>query len=73
VPVGGLDARPSSAVRGQEQQIAVLTDGRMSHPHRLDGLWGAACCSSADPPPGAHTEREDAQPKTSPSASYRES
>ena len=41
VPVGGLDSiAPFVALfAGQEQQIAVLTDGLMSHPRRLDGLW----------------------------------
>ncbi|HNV04133.1 MAG TPA: AAA family ATPase [Vicinamibacterales bacterium] len=41
VPIGGLDSIAPfvSLFAGQAQRIAVLTDGLMSHPRRLDGLW----------------------------------
>jgi len=41
VPIGGLDSIAPfvSLFAGQSQKIAVLTDGLMSHPRRLDGLW----------------------------------
>lgn len=41
VPVGGLDSiAPFAALFAEpSQKIAVLTDGLMSHPRRLEGLW----------------------------------
>jgi hypothetical protein len=41
VPVGGLNSiAPFVALfAGEAQTIAVLTDGLMTHPHRLDGVW----------------------------------
>jgi energy-coupling factor transporter ATP-binding protein EcfA2 len=41
VPIGGLDAiAPFAALFASEsQRIVVLTDGLMSHPRRLEGLW----------------------------------
>jgi energy-coupling factor transporter ATP-binding protein EcfA2 len=64
VPVGGLDSiAPFVALfAGQEQQIAVLTDGLMSHPHRLDGLWDRGMLQFGRIlRPALYTEREDAQ------------
>jgi len=41
VPIGGLDAiAPFAALFASEaQRIVVLTDGLMTHPRRLEGLW----------------------------------
>lgn len=41
VPIGGLDGiAPFAALFAEpSQKIAVLTDGLMSHPRRLEGLW----------------------------------
>ena len=41
VPIGGLDSiAPFAALFAEpSQKIAVLTDGLMSHPRRLEGLW----------------------------------
>jgi len=64
VPVGGLDSIAPfvSLFAGQEQQIAVLTDGLMSHPHRLDGLWDRGMLQFGRIlRPALYTEREDAQ------------
>ena len=64
VPVGGLDSiAPFVALfAGQEQQIAVLTDGLMSHPHRLDGLWERGILQFGRIlRPALYTDREDAQ------------
>jgi len=64
VPVGGLDSIAPfvSLFAGQEQQIAVLTDGLMSHPHRLDGLWDRGVLQFGRIlRPALYTEREDAQ------------
>lgn len=64
VPVGGLDSIAPfvSLFAGQEQQIAVLTDGLMSHPHRLDGLWDRGMLQFGRIlRPALYTDREDAQ------------
>ena len=64
VPVGGLDSIAPfvSLFAGQEQQIAVLTDGLMSHPHRLDGLWERGMLQFGRIlRPALYTDREDAQ------------
>ncbi len=41
VPIGGLDAIAPFATlfATQSQRIVVLTDGLMTHPRRLEGLW----------------------------------
>ncbi|MEK6630485.1 MAG: AAA family ATPase [Acidobacteriota bacterium] len=41
VPIGGLDSiAPFAALFASDsQKIAVLTDGLMTHPRRLEGLW----------------------------------
>jgi energy-coupling factor transporter ATP-binding protein EcfA2 len=41
VPIGGLDSiAPFAALFAEPtQKIAVLTDGLMTHPRRLEGLW----------------------------------
>ena len=64
VPVGGLDSIAPfvSLFAGQEQQIAVLTDGLMSHPRRLDGLWERGMLQFGRIlRPALYTDREDAQ------------
>jgi hypothetical protein len=64
VPVGGLDSIAPfvSLFAGQEQQIAVLTDGLMNHPHRLDGLWDRGMLQFGRIlRPALYTDREDAQ------------
>jgi energy-coupling factor transporter ATP-binding protein EcfA2 len=64
VPIGGLDSiAPFVALfAGQEQQIAVLTDGLMTHPRRLDGLWERGLLQFGRIlRPALYTDREDAQ------------
>jgi len=64
VPIGGLDSIAPfvSLFAGQEQQIAVLTDGLMTHPHRLDGLWERGLLQFGRIlRPALYTDREDAQ------------
>ena len=64
VPVGGLDSIAPfvSLFAGQEQQIAVLTDGLMSHPRRLDGVWERGLLQFGRIlRPALYTDREDAQ------------
>jgi energy-coupling factor transporter ATP-binding protein EcfA2 len=64
VPIGGLDSIAPfvSLFAGQEQRIAVLTDGLMTHPHRLDGLWERGLLQFGRIlRPALYTDREDAQ------------
>ena len=58
MPIGGLDSIAAfvTLFATKEQQIAVLTDGLMSHPRRLDGLWergvlqfGRSCARPSTP------------------------
>jgi len=64
VPIGGLDSIAPfvSLFAGQEQRIAVLTDGLMTHPHRLDGLWERGLLQFGRIlRPALYIDREDAQ------------
>jgi hypothetical protein len=64
VPIGGLDAiAPFAALfTGQDQKIVVLTDGLMSHPRRLEGLWERGLLQFGRIlRPALYVDREDAQ------------
>jgi hypothetical protein len=64
VPIGGLDSIAPfvSLFAGQAQKIAVLTDGLMSHPRRLDGLWERGLLQFGRIlRPALYVDREDAQ------------
>jgi hypothetical protein len=64
VPIGGLDAiAPFAALfTGQDQKIVVLTDGLMSHPRRLEGLWERGLLQFGQIlRPALYVDREDAQ------------
>jgi ABC-type molybdenum transport system ATPase subunit/photorepair protein PhrA len=64
VPIGGLDAiAPFAALfAGQDQKIAVLTDGLMSHPRRLEGMWERGLLQFGRIlRPALYVDREDAQ------------
>jgi len=64
VPIGGLDAiAPFAALfAGQDQKIVVLTDGLMSHPRRLEGLWDRGLLQFGRIlRPALYVDREDAQ------------
>jgi hypothetical protein len=64
VPVGGLDSIAPFATlfAGRTQKIVVLTDGLMSHPRRLEGLWeGGLLQFGRILRPALYVDREDAQ------------
>ena len=65
VPIGGLDSiAPFVALFAtQSQRIVVLTDGLMSHPRRLEGLWerGMLQFGRILRPALYYTDQEDAQ------------
>jgi hypothetical protein len=64
VPIGGLDAiAPFAALfAGEDQKIVVLTDGLMSHPRRLEGLWERGLLQFGRIlRPALYVDREDAQ------------
>jgi hypothetical protein len=64
VPVGGLDSVAPfvSLFAGQDQRIAVLTDGLISDPRRLDGLWqGGLLEFGRILRPALYVDLEDAQ------------
>jgi len=64
VPIGGLDSIAPfvSLFAGHAQRIAVLTDGLMSHPRRLDGLWERGLLQFGRIlRPALYVDREDAQ------------
>jgi hypothetical protein len=64
VPIGGLDSiGPFAALfANAAQKIVVLTDGLMSHPRRLEGLWERGVLQFGRIlRPGLYVDREDAQ------------
>ena len=64
MPIGGLDSIAPFATlfAGQDQQIVVLTDGLMSHPRRLEGLWERGVLQFGRIlRPALYIDREDAQ------------
>ena len=64
VPIGGLDSiGPFVALfANPAQKIVVLTDGLMSHPRRLEGLWERGVLQFGRIlRPALYVEREDAQ------------
>jgi energy-coupling factor transporter ATP-binding protein EcfA2 len=66
VPIGGLDSIAPFATlfATQSQRIAVLTDGLMTHPRRLEGLWERGVLQFGRilrPALYLDAEREDAQ------------
>jgi hypothetical protein len=64
VPIGGLDgiAPFVSLFASQAQKIVVLTDGLMTHPRRLEGMWGRGLLQFGRIlRPALYVEREDAQ------------
>ena len=64
VPIGGLDAiAPFAALFvGQDQKLVVLTDGLMTHPRRLEGLWERGLLQFGRIlRPALYVDREDAQ------------
>jgi len=64
VPIGGLDSiGPFAALfANAAQKIVVLTDGLMSHPRRLEGLWERGVLQFGRIlRPALYVDREDAQ------------
>ncbi|MCX6551503.1 MAG: AAA family ATPase [Acidobacteria bacterium] len=64
VPIGGLDSIAPFATlfADQSQKIAVLTDGLMSHPRRLEGLWERGLLQFGRIlRPALYVDREDGQ------------
>jgi len=64
VPIGGLDSiGPFAALfASAAQRIVVLTDGLMSHPRRLEGLWERGVLQFGRIlRPAFYVDREDAQ------------
>ncbi len=64
VPIGGLDSiGPFAALfANAAQKIVVLTDGLMSHPRRLEGLWERGVLQFGRIlRPGLYVDQEDAQ------------
>ena len=64
VPIGGLDAiAPFAALfAADNQKLVVLTDGLMTHPRRLEGLWERGLLQFGRIlRPALYVDREDAQ------------
>jgi len=64
VPIGGLDSIAPfvSLFAGQAQKIVVLTDGLMTHPRRLEGMWERGLLQFGRIlRPALYVDREDAQ------------
>jgi len=64
VPIGGLDSIAPfvSLFANQAQKIVVLTDGLMTHPRRLEGMWERGLLQFGRIlRPALYVDREDAQ------------
>jgi hypothetical protein len=64
VPIGGLDSIAPfvSLFADQAQKIVVLTDGLMTHPRRLEGMWEHGLLQFGRIlRPALYVDREDAQ------------
>ena len=64
VPIGGLDAIAPfvSLFAGEFRKIVVLTDGLMTHPRRLEGIWERGLLQFGRIlRPALYVDREDAQ------------